>query len=140
MSVPLPPLHRKLFSLVAWLVRRTYTLNWSNGVKSLVSRLAGRTDQRESLSVDFSICNDTFYSVKAVANGALAWHIDATVSSRVSKFHYGIMIGTPFDEKNKEHQGRPVYYHLSNGVAHVSDMWSSIVEKVSPGVADSLGQ
>lgn len=67
--------------------------------------------------------------VKAVANGALAWHIDTTVSSRVSKYHYGTRVQIPYQKDNKEFQRRNPYVDL-DGVEYVNGAWSGIVEKV----------
>ena len=71
-------------------------------------------------------------SVKAVANGALAWHIDNTVSSRVSRFHYGTMIRVPYDKDDKDHEGRISFKDL-DGEEYVSGAWSRIVAKVGAG-------
>jgi len=67
-------------------------------------------------------------TIKAVANGALAWHIDDTVSSRVSKFHYGLRSSEVFDAKNKEHQGHHTYKG-EDGCLWVAGAWSGIVPK-----------
>lgn len=68
--------------------------------------------------------------MKAVANGALAWHIDSTVSARVAKFHYGIMIGIPHAEGDEDMVGRPTCQDL-DGSVRVNNAWSSIVVKVT---------
>jgi len=76
------------------------------------------------------------YSVKAVANGALAWHIDNAVTSRVSRSHYGTTIRVNADKDDKEQNGRKVWESY-NGKQHVSHAWSGIVEKV--GTISVLG-
>jgi hypothetical protein len=60
------------------------------------------------------LCADIQYicSVKAVANGALAWHINI-----------------PYEKDNKEFQRRKPFRDIA-GDERVSDAWSGIVEKV----------
>ncbi|KAF7361376.1 hypothetical protein MSAN_01170400 [Mycena sanguinolenta] len=67
-------------------------------------------------------------TTKAVANGALAWHLDSSVGVRIAKYHYGIAIKVPFSSDNPEHRDRPTFMDLS-GVQCVSGHWSSIVKK-----------
>ncbi|KAF7328904.1 hypothetical protein MVEN_02520100 [Mycena venus] len=69
-------------------------------------------------------------TTKAVANGALAWHLDSSVGSRIAKCHYGISIWVPFDEKNAEHceQGRVKTIGL-DGEPRIHGVWSGIVKK-----------
>jgi hypothetical protein len=69
------------------------------------------------------------YSVKAVPNGALAWHIDNAVTSRVSRFHYGISIRVGADKDDRDQKGRK-FREDHEGKQMVSDAWSGIVEKV----------
>ncbi|KII84793.1 hypothetical protein PLICRDRAFT_701534 [Plicaturopsis crispa FD-325 SS-3] len=67
-------------------------------------------------------------TVKAVANGALAWHIDNTVSTRYTKCHYGIRIREPYRKDDPEHRGR-VPFTGADGVEYVSPCWNGIVPK-----------
>ncbi|KIJ67227.1 hypothetical protein HYDPIDRAFT_25699 [Hydnomerulius pinastri MD-312] len=67
-------------------------------------------------------------TVKAVANGALAWHIDDTVSSRVAKCHYGTLISIPLEHGKPDFEGRPTYISLS-GETKVEGAWDPIVKK-----------
>ncbi|KAF7361375.1 hypothetical protein MSAN_01170300 [Mycena sanguinolenta] len=67
-------------------------------------------------------------TTKAVANGALAWHLDSSVGARIAKYHYGISIKVPFKPDNPEHSGRPTFTDLA-GVKCISGGWSSIVKK-----------
>ncbi|KIM87809.1 hypothetical protein PILCRDRAFT_814525 [Piloderma croceum F 1598] len=67
-------------------------------------------------------------TVKAVANGALAWHIDNAVTSRVSRSHYGITINVDADKDDKDQKGRK-FWENYQGKQRVSDAWSGIVEK-----------
>jgi hypothetical protein len=89
-------------------------------------------DRRESYILLESRNSFVRNSVKAVANGALAWHIDNTVSSRVSRFHYGTRIRVPYDKDDKDHKGRMPFKSL-NREEYVSDAWSRIVAKVGAG-------
>ncbi|KAJ7764838.1 hypothetical protein B0H16DRAFT_1718048 [Mycena metata] len=81
-------------------------------------------------------------TVKAVANGALAWHLDASVGSRVTKCHYGISVVTTFDPANPEHREREREKKLGvNGVLELAGEWSGIVAKNQKiKVADELSQ
>ncbi|KAJ7262662.1 hypothetical protein B0H12DRAFT_304137 [Mycena haematopus] len=69
-------------------------------------------------------------TTKAVANGALAWHLDSSVGARIAKCHYGIDVAVPFDPANPEHceKGRSTYTDLA-GVLCVRGKWSGIVKK-----------
>ncbi|KAJ6632564.1 hypothetical protein B0H10DRAFT_2159684 [Mycena sp. CBHHK59/15] len=69
-------------------------------------------------------------TVKAVANGALAWHLDSSVGSRIAKYHYGITIVVPHDPSNSDHTNRPTFKNL-DGVTNVGSAWSGIVKKAS---------
>ncbi|KAJ7675459.1 hypothetical protein B0H17DRAFT_1182845 [Mycena rosella] len=69
-------------------------------------------------------------TVKAVANGALAWHLDSSVGSRIAKCHYGIIVKVPFDPTNPEHVERIAQKALGlNGIMYIHWGWSGIVEK-----------
>ncbi|KAJ7912524.1 hypothetical protein B0H13DRAFT_2232477 [Mycena leptocephala] len=69
-------------------------------------------------------------TTKAVANGALAWHLDSSVGARIAKCHYGIPIRVPFKESNSEHceKGRRKALGIE-GEWYVHDAWSGIVKK-----------
>ncbi|KAJ7302369.1 hypothetical protein DFH08DRAFT_74471 [Mycena albidolilacea] len=69
-------------------------------------------------------------TTKAVANGALAWHLDGSVGSRVAKAHYGLSIKVPFDEANPEHceEGRQPIIAV-DGLPYIHDSWCGIVKK-----------
>ncbi|KAJ6510553.1 hypothetical protein C8R45DRAFT_858499 [Mycena sanguinolenta] len=67
-------------------------------------------------------------TTKAVANGALAWHLDSSVGARIAKYHYGISVKVSFKPDNPEHSGHPTFTDLS-GVKCISGAWSSIVKK-----------
>jgi len=66
--------------------------------------------------------------VKAVPYGAIAWHIDDTVSSRVSKCHYGTDMHIPYDKDNNTHKGHHPWTDFE-GELRVNHAWSGIVAK-----------
>ncbi|KAJ7675457.1 hypothetical protein B0H17DRAFT_1182843 [Mycena rosella] len=69
--------------------------------------------------------------VKAVPNGALAWHLDSTVDARIAKFHYGISIRHPYDENDPDCLERAANkYKGMDGKWYLSQSWSSIVKKL----------
>ncbi|KAJ7074581.1 hypothetical protein C8F01DRAFT_970629, partial [Mycena amicta] len=69
-------------------------------------------------------------TVKAVANGALAWHLDSSVGSRIAKYHYGILINIPYVESDADHRARASQKYLNyNNVETISGVWSGIVQK-----------
>ncbi|KAJ7153012.1 hypothetical protein C8R46DRAFT_1121030 [Mycena filopes] len=69
-------------------------------------------------------------TVKAVANGALAWHLDASVDSRVAKYHYGINVRRPWDAADPNCVERiGTRYQGINGHWYIGYGWSSIVKK-----------
>ncbi|KAJ7471922.1 hypothetical protein FB451DRAFT_311117 [Mycena latifolia] len=71
-------------------------------------------------------------TVKAVANGALAWHLDSSVASRIAKCHYGIKIMVPYDSTDPEHLERVGEKTQSiDGKWYICTGWSSIVAKNS---------
>ncbi|KAF7986727.1 hypothetical protein HWV62_20280 [Athelia sp. TMB] len=75
-----------------------------------------------------AVCRPDGPTTKAVANGALAWHVDNTVSSRYAKDYYGIEIEIPFNAENEEHAGQPAYMS-TDGVLSVQHVWNGIVDK-----------
>lgn len=68
--------------------------------------------------------------MKAVANGALAWYIDDTVSSRVSKYFFGTNASVRYDPNNPEHVERGPFLN-NDGIAVVLNGWYTVVPKVS---------
>jgi hypothetical protein len=71
-------------------------------------------------------------TVKAVANGALAWHLDSTVDSRVARYHYGIETRYAYDENDPECVSRAATkYKAMDGNWYLNHLWSGIVKKAS---------
>ncbi|KAJ6491572.1 hypothetical protein DFH09DRAFT_1377208 [Mycena vulgaris] len=69
-------------------------------------------------------------TVKAVANGALAWHLDSSVASRIAKYHYGISVRIPFQATNSDHCERAPQKALGrDGKVYLHGAWSTIVKK-----------
>lgn len=66
---------------------------------------------------------------KAVANGALAWHVDSSVGARVSKYFYGTNCSIGYDSDNKDHKERTPYID-EDGEQLVQWAWSGILVKV----------
>jgi hypothetical protein len=71
-----------------------------------------------------------FASTKAVANGALAWYLDKSVSVRVNKYHYGTWVSLPWTSSDPEMIDRLPFVD-NTGEARVTGGWSGIVTKVS---------
>ncbi|KAJ6491574.1 hypothetical protein DFH09DRAFT_1338454 [Mycena vulgaris] len=73
-------------------------------------------------------------TVKAVANGALAWHLDSSVDSRVAKCHYGLQVRRPYDENNPDCIERAATkYKAAGGKWYITQGWASINEKLEVG-------
>ncbi|KAJ7021476.1 hypothetical protein C8F04DRAFT_267971 [Mycena alexandri] len=69
-------------------------------------------------------------TVKAVANGALAWHLDGSVESRVAKYHYGITVRRPYVETDPNCVERiGTKYQAPNGKWYIPHGWAGIVKK-----------
>ncbi|KAJ7640457.1 hypothetical protein DFH06DRAFT_1334809 [Mycena polygramma] len=76
-------------------------------------------------------------TVKAVANGALAWHLDSSVDSRVAKYHYGIACRRPYIESDPNCVERAaVKYQALNDNWYIPSGWSSIVKKARHSAAN----
>lgn len=81
-------------------------------------------------SIDPSLMRLEF-SNKAVAEGAISFHIDHFVSTRVAKFTYGAMILAPFVPTRADHQQRAFkkFTHIDGEVC-LSDIFDPILRKV----------
>jgi hypothetical protein len=83
-------------------------------------------------------------SAKAVADGAAAWYIQRSVTSRTTRFAYGVHIKPPYDASNQKHRGRTVHKNFNGDNVH--GVWGEIVAKVSfrnympmPSLSDETG-
>jgi hypothetical protein len=71
------------------------------------------------------------YSNKAVADGAISFHIDHLVSGRVSKFAYGVDVDMVYKPSNPEHAARnSTTYRDIDGSMLITDLFSVILPKV----------
>ncbi|EIW80581.1 hypothetical protein CONPUDRAFT_56886 [Coniophora puteana RWD-64-598 SS2] len=69
---------------------------------------------------------------KAVAEGAASFYVDHLVSTRVSRFTYGIDCNTPFDKKNRQHAlRRHNMYTQVSGVQVIQNVFSIILHKAT---------
>ncbi|KAF7291486.1 hypothetical protein MKEN_01483100 [Mycena kentingensis (nom. inval.)] len=69
-------------------------------------------------------------TMKAVTNGALAWHLDSSVGSRIAKYSYGIQVQVAYDETDADHRARSAQKFLDHDNSEqISGVWSEIVEK-----------
>ena len=68
---------------------------------------------------------------KAVAEGAISYYIDHLVSSRVSRFTFGIEVTRPFDSTNEEHLKRlSQAYAAPSGHLRLQGIFSEVLGKV----------
>ncbi|KAL0949368.1 hypothetical protein HGRIS_009437 [Hohenbuehelia grisea] len=112
---------------------------WENGNRLadsviLVGGLAGSPYVYDQIlqwgkMVGVSISKPDGPSTKAVASGALAWHLDASVSTRVARYHYGKEVRAQFDPADPTMRGRPIEVDYITGEQMVNHFWSCIVEK-----------
>ncbi|PFH46144.1 hypothetical protein AMATHDRAFT_8154 [Amanita thiersii Skay4041] len=81
-------------------------------------------------SRNIKILRPDAYLNKAVPEGAVSYHLDHCVTSRMSKFSYGIRASEVYDVDNAEHKAREstAFYSLS-GVRRVPGGFSTILAK-----------
>ncbi|TFK72406.1 hypothetical protein BDN72DRAFT_957282 [Pluteus cervinus] len=53
-----------------------------------------------------TLCRPDGHTNKVVADGAVSWHLDRRVSSRVSKFTYGVKASENYSESDRQHLRR----------------------------------
>jgi hypothetical protein len=68
-------------------------------------------------------------SAKAVADGAAAWYIRRSVTSRATRFAYGAVVRALYNISDWRHRGRIVYKDCDGDRVH--GVWSATVAKVS---------
>ena len=69
---------------------------------------------------------------KAVAEGAIIFQIDHSVSSRVARYTYGIQMNTTFDRSLADHLAREdTCFESYSGEIKVPNRFSSILQKVN---------
>jgi hypothetical protein len=67
---------------------------------------------------------------KAVANGALAWALTNSVTTRINKYHYGCKVFRFYSASDPDMIGRPVHHHMT-GRDVVRGCWSTVIAQVS---------
>ena len=66
---------------------------------------------------------------KAIAHGALSWHLRSGVRTRIARFHYGAEVQILHDPNDPEMVGREKYMD-PKGDWRVRGAWNEIVRKV----------
>lgn len=78
--------------------------------------------------LDIELCRPDSHVNKAVADGAVSYHIDHLVSSRVAKFTYGTECSVPYDSSNPDHRFRQrKVYRGPSGLLAVPNAFGSIL-------------
>jgi hypothetical protein len=67
---------------------------------------------------------------KAIAHGALSWHLHSGVRTRIARLHYGAEVQILYDPNDPEMIGREKYKD-PKGDWRVRGAWQEIVQKVS---------
>jgi hypothetical protein len=108
---------------------RTCTKSCRHGVlvwaSLLVDRMVQRKHPRSSETIMIIIIERR---TKAVADGALSWYLDSSVSTRVNKYFYGTETTIPWTMQDPEIANRFIDHA---GDWRVNGFWSPIVAKVS---------
>lgn len=74
---------------------------------------------------------DQRWSNKAVADGAILYILDHSVTSRISKYTYGIECAKTYDSKNPEHVARQhMQFTKPSGKISISGIFKVILDKV----------
>ena len=66
---------------------------------------------------------------KAIAHGALSWHLHSGVQTRIARLHYGAEVKILYDPNDKEMFGREKFMD-AKGDWRVRGAWQEIVRKV----------
>ncbi|KAK0434121.1 hypothetical protein EV421DRAFT_1993196 [Armillaria borealis] len=73
---------------------------------------------------------DTGHANKAVADGAISFYLDHTVTSRVAKYCYGLEVTRHFDPTNPEHQRRQNdTFEDDSGDIRLRDQFDTVLAK-----------
>jgi hypothetical protein len=73
--------------------------------------------------------SDEVRRTKAVANGALAWYLDHSVTARINKYHYGVQVRIRDNPFNPDFDGRRTMIG-NDGTYWALGAWSPIVNQV----------
>ncbi|KIJ66155.1 hypothetical protein HYDPIDRAFT_152023 [Hydnomerulius pinastri MD-312] len=80
--------------------------------------------------LNISVCRPDSHVNKAVADGAVSYHIDHLVSSRVAKFTYGTECSVPFNPYDPEHRTRQkAVYRGPSGQLALPNAFGSILTR-----------
>ncbi|KAF9231965.1 hypothetical protein BU15DRAFT_55561 [Melanogaster broomeanus] len=81
-------------------------------------------------SLNITVCRPDTHVNKAVADGAVSYHIDHLVSSRVAKFTYGTECSVPYNAFDTEHRARQKsIYRGPSGQLALPNAFGSILTK-----------
>lgn len=84
------------------------------------------------------LCKPDEATAKAVASGAVAWHIDGVVATRVARMTYGIRCSTLFRESRPTHIQRRVKAFTGNdGKARLPHSFGAILQRGERGHEDA---
>ncbi len=72
-------------------------------------------------------------SSKAIAHGALSWHLRSAVRIRIAKYHYGAETDLIYAQNDSEMSGRKRFQNIL-GETRVRGAWQPIVAKVGTGI------
>src|SRR6266542_2427206 len=99
---------------------------------SLLETSAALITIRKHVSYHSHTFNRTPYlRNKAVADGAVSYHIDHLVSNRIARYSYGVGATFPYSAYNREHTARPdLVYTEIDGSQCIAGFFSVILSKV----------
>lgn len=84
------------------------------------------------LVLDFLVLTLVYYSNKAVSDGAISFHLDHYVRTRVARVTYGCRIHKMYDSQNADHVKRASKLFTGvDGTEKVPDFFLSILPKVN---------
>lgn len=66
---------------------------------------------------------------KAIAHGALSWHLHSGIRTRIARLHYGAEVHILYDPNDPEMAGHNIYMD-AKGDWRVRGAWQEIVRKV----------
>lgn len=128
----LSQLNHRPFFLSEGLGRATGCITISK-MHSLLETSAARKTKRKCVSYWAYPFNSTpCFRNKAVADGAVSYHIDHLVTNRIARYSYGVGATYPYNASNPEHTARPdLVYTEIDGSQCIAGYFSTILSKVS---------
>ncbi|KAF8594322.1 hypothetical protein BDV93DRAFT_611916 [Ceratobasidium sp. AG-I] len=82
---------------------------------------------KKERNIASSLTTNNDPSAKAVADGAAMWAVAKTVSSRTTRYAYGVDMCIPRNKNDEEHCSRPIFLVASG--ERVNGVWSEIVPR-----------